>query len=57
MTKHEDLHDCPEAADTKTASRRNFIVGAGAATAAAATLAAPAVVRAQAPVRLRFQST
>ncbi|NYT26056.1 TRAP transporter substrate-binding protein [Alcaligenaceae bacterium] len=39
------------------ASRRRFLGGAAAGTAAAATLAFPAIVKAQAPTSFRFQST
>jgi len=38
-------------------SRRRFLGGAAAGTAAAATLAFPAIVKAQAPTTFRFQST
>ncbi len=44
-------------ASTVTASRRRFLGGAAAGTAAAATLAFPAIVKAQSPTSFRFQST
>lgn len=42
---------------TVKASRRRFLGGAAAGTAAAASLAFPAIVKAQAPTSFRFQST
>ena len=42
--------------DSKTATRRKFLLAAG-ATTAAATLAAPAVQAQQGPISMRFQST
>src|SRR3954453_19693729 len=41
--------------DSKTATRRKFLMAAGATTAAA--VAAPSVVKAQGPISMRFQST
>src|SRR3954453_2557258 len=41
--------------DSKTATRRKFLMAAGATTAAA--VAAPSVVKAQGPMSMRFQST
>ena len=41
----------------QTASRRKFLRGAVAATAGAAALATPAVVKAQGPISMRWQST
>ena len=38
-------------------SRRNFLAGAALATAGAATLGFPSVLKAQGPVNMRFQST
>ncbi len=42
---------------TETASRRKFLAGAAAATAGAATLGFPTVVKAQGPISMRWQST
>ncbi|NLC36475.1 MAG: TRAP transporter substrate-binding protein [Alcaligenaceae bacterium] len=42
---------------TVQTSRRRFLGGAAAGTAAAATMAFPAIVKAQSPVTFRFQST
>jgi TRAP-type mannitol/chloroaromatic compound transport system substrate-binding protein len=42
---------------TKTATRRKFLTGAAAATAGAATLGFPGIVKAQGPVTMRWQST
>jgi TRAP-type mannitol/chloroaromatic compound transport system substrate-binding protein len=42
---------------SKVSSRRKFLSGAAAATAGAATLGFPAIVKAQGPISLRFQST
>ena len=44
-----------EIADSKTATRRKFLLAAGAT--AAAAVAAPSVVKAQGPISMRFQST
>ena len=41
----------------QTASRRKFLTGAAAATAGAATLGFPTIVKAQGPISMRFQST
>jgi TRAP-type mannitol/chloroaromatic compound transport system substrate-binding protein len=41
----------------ETASRRKFLTGAAAATAGAATLGFPMIVKAQGPINFRFQST
>ena len=41
----------------ETASRRKFLAGAAAATAGAATLGFPTIVKAQGPVSMRWQST
>jgi TRAP-type mannitol/chloroaromatic compound transport system substrate-binding protein len=42
---------------TETASRRKFLAGAAAATAGAATLGFPTIVKAQGPISMRWQST
>ena len=42
---------------TKISSRRKFLSGAAAATAGAATLAFPSIVKAQGPISMRWQST
>ncbi|HYF59515.1 MAG TPA: TRAP transporter substrate-binding protein [Burkholderiaceae bacterium] len=42
---------------TKIATRRRFLTGAAAATAGAATLGFPSIVKAQGPVTMRWQST
>jgi TRAP-type mannitol/chloroaromatic compound transport system substrate-binding protein len=41
----------------ETASRRKFLAGAAAATAGAATLGFPTIVKAQGPISMRWQST
>jgi TRAP-type mannitol/chloroaromatic compound transport system substrate-binding protein len=41
----------------ETASRRKFLTGAAAATAGAATLGFPSIVKAQGPISMRWQST
>ncbi len=41
----------------ETASRRKFLTGAAAATAGAATLGFPTIVKAQGPISMRWQST
>jgi TRAP-type mannitol/chloroaromatic compound transport system substrate-binding protein len=41
----------------ETAARRKFLTGAAAATAGAATLGFPMIVKAQGPINFRFQST
>ena len=41
----------------QTSTRRRFLAGAAAATAGAATLGFPTIVRAQGPISMRFQST
>ena len=41
----------------EAASRRKFLTGAAAATAGAATLGFPTIVRAQGPISMRWQST
>jgi len=43
--------------DNTVASRRKFLTGAAAATAGAATLGFPAIVKAQGPISMRWQST
>ncbi|MFY9316897.1 MAG: twin-arginine translocation signal domain-containing protein [Burkholderiales bacterium] len=43
--------------DTSVASRRKFLSGAAAATAGAATLGFPMIVKAQGPISMRWQST
>ncbi len=43
--------------DKSVASRRKFLTGAAAATAGAATLGFPAIVKAQGPISMRWQST
>ena len=43
--------------DKPVASRRKFLSGAAAATAGAATLGFPMIVKAQGPISMRFQST
>ena len=42
---------------TKISSRRKFLSGAAAATAGAATLGFPSIVKAQGPISMRWQST
>jgi len=42
---------------SETASRRKFLAGAAAATAGAATLGFPTIVKAQGPIGMRWQST
>jgi TRAP-type mannitol/chloroaromatic compound transport system substrate-binding protein len=42
---------------SETASRRKFLAGAAAATAGAATLGFPTIVKAQGPINMRWQST
>ena len=42
---------------SKTATRRKFLAGAAAATAGAATLGFPSIVKAQGPITMRWQST
>src|SRR5258708_34542990 len=42
---------------SETASRRKFLAGAAAATAGAATLGFPMIVKAQGPIGMRWQST
>src|SRR5258708_10267730 len=42
---------------SETASRRKFLAGAAAATAGAATLGFPMIVKAQAPIGMRWPST
>jgi len=46
-----------QAIKPQTASRRKFLTGAAAATAGAATLGFPTIVKAQGPVNMRWQST
>src|SRR4051812_19185981 len=47
----------PSASGDKPASRRKFLRGAVAATAGAAALATPSIVKAQGPISMRWQST
>jgi len=46
-----------QAIKPQTASRRKFLTGAAAATAGAATLGFPTIVKAQGPISMRWQST
>ncbi len=46
-----------QAIKPQTSSRRKFLTGAAAATAGAATLGFPSIVKAQGPVAMRWQST
>jgi len=46
-----------QAIKPQTSSRRKFLAGAAAATAGAATLGFPSIVKAQGPVAMRWQST
>jgi len=53
----EELMSKEQSKKTETASRRKFLAGAAAATAGAATLGFPTVVKAQGPISMRWQST
>lgn len=54
MTKKDQSKDSKKTG----VSRRNFLAGAAAAvTAGAATLGFPAILKAQGPITMRFQST
>jgi TRAP-type mannitol/chloroaromatic compound transport system substrate-binding protein len=53
----EDSMSNEQAKKPETASRRKFLTGAAAATAGAATLGFPAIVKAQGPISMRWQST
>jgi TRAP-type mannitol/chloroaromatic compound transport system substrate-binding protein len=53
----EELMSKEQPKKTETASRRKFLAGAAAATAGAATLGFPTIVRAQGPISMRWQST
>jgi TRAP-type mannitol/chloroaromatic compound transport system substrate-binding protein len=53
----EDPMSNEQSKKTETASRRKFLAGAAAATAGAATLGFPTIVKAQGPVSMRWQST
>ena len=53
MTKKEQSKEVKQTG----ISRRNFLAGAALATAGAATLGFPSVLKAQGPVNMRFQST
>jgi len=60
MNRHhpkEDLMSKEQSKKTETASRRKFLAGAAAATAGAATLGFPTIVKAQGPISMRWQST
>lgn len=54
MTEHKKQHTAKEATNS---TRRNFLGGALAGTAAAATMGFPMVAKAQGQVKFRFQST
>src|SRR5690606_6129208 len=54
MTEHKKQHTAKEATNS---TRRNFLGGARAGTAAAATMGFPMVAKAQGQVKFRFQST
>jgi len=53
----EELMSKEQSKKTETASRRKFLAGAAAATAGAATLGFPTIVKAQGPISMRWQST
>jgi TRAP-type mannitol/chloroaromatic compound transport system substrate-binding protein len=53
----EELMIKEQSKKSETASRRKFLAGAAAATAGAATLGFPTIVKAQGPVSMRWQST
>jgi TRAP-type mannitol/chloroaromatic compound transport system substrate-binding protein len=53
----EELMSKEQPKKTETASRRKFLAGAAAATAGAATLGFPTIVKAQGPISMRWQST
>jgi len=53
MTKKEQSKEVKQTG----ISRRNFIAGAALATAGAATLGFPSVLKAQGPINMRWQST
>ncbi|MDI6726021.1 MAG: twin-arginine translocation signal domain-containing protein [Smithellaceae bacterium] len=53
MTRKEECRDVKKAG----VSRRNFLTAAAAVTAGAATLGFPAVLKAQGPINMRWQST
>ena len=53
MTKKESSKDT----ENKGVSRRNFLTAAAAVTAGAATLGFPSVLKAQGPIKMRWQST
>jgi TRAP-type mannitol/chloroaromatic compound transport system substrate-binding protein len=53
----EELMSKEQSRKFETASRRKFLAGAAAATAGAATLGFPTIVKAQGPISMRWQST
>jgi TRAP-type mannitol/chloroaromatic compound transport system substrate-binding protein len=53
----EELMSNEQSKKTEIASRRKFLAGAAAATAGAATLGFPTIVKAQGPISMRWQST
>src|SRR5712692_9329788 len=53
----EELMSKEQSKKFDTASRRKFLTGAAAATAGAATLGFPTIVKAQGPISMRWQST
>ena len=55
-SRHPSVRTSPEHASAKAASRRKFLLTAGAA-GAAATVAAPAIAQSTGPITMRWQST